>query len=258
MSCLRPSKRRLASLKIGTWNVEYADSAKTNERRRSVMQNCPADIWVLTETHDSLHPGEEFSACHGRQRPLYGVRVKEGSRWVSIWSRFPLHEIEGPSENSERTVAALVEVPDLPLIVYGTVLPWHGERGRMGQNLDARNWSEHHRVIPEQINEWRTLKQRYPGAGLCVAGDFNTDMGTGKVYGTKAGIALLNQGFDELGLFCPTAPLHMHDDLLTRPPIDHIAVSDQFRGAAKVCGAFEGKVGIPRLSDHSGIVVELG
>lgn len=220
------------------------------------MQSFDADVWVLTETHDSLSPGEEFFACHGRQRPLYGFRVKDGSRWVSIWSRFPLTEIEGTSDDSERTVAALVEAPDRTLIVYGTVLPWHGDRGRMGENLQAKNWSEHHRVIPEQISQWVGLQARFPQAELCIAGDFNTDLGTGRFYGTRKGIGLLNEGFERLNLFCPSAPAYMPSGMLARPPIDHVAIPAKFRSSATVCAAFEGNVGQPRLSDHSGIVVE--
>jgi len=66
------------------------------------------------------------------------------------------------------------------------VLPWKGDRDRV-----ANDWPEHHRVIPEQCAEWLELRKKYPEALLCVAGDYNTDMGTGSYYGTRQGKALL-------------------------------------------------------------------
>jgi len=52
------------------------------------------------------------------------------------------------------------------LIVFGTVLPWHSDRGKHPIGTKVRNWSEHYRVIDEQCEEWAccavtTLVQRY-------------------------------------------------------------------------------------------------
>ncbi|MGB3626251.1 MAG: endonuclease/exonuclease/phosphatase family protein, partial [Henriciella sp.] len=105
--------------------------------------------------------------------------------------------------------------------------------------------------------QWRDLKKRYPSAVLCVAGDYNTDMGSGRIYGTKRGIEMLNEAFDELDLVCATAPNLMPAGMLARPPIDHVAVSRRTGITIKVVDAFEGKVGSPRLSDHSAVVVEI-
>lgn len=134
-------------MRIGTWNVEYADTAATNERRRAALDANPADIWVLTETHDDLAPSGTFNSVHALQRPFYGSRVKRGSRWVSIWSRYPVERVRLEGADDERTVAAMIETPQGRLLVYGTVLPWNGDQGRMGENAEARGWSEHLRII---------------------------------------------------------------------------------------------------------------
>lgn len=42
------------TLRIGTWNVEYANLAN-NPRRLELMHTANADIWVLTETRDELN-----------------------------------------------------------------------------------------------------------------------------------------------------------------------------------------------------------
>lgn len=247
-------------LRIGTWNVEYADSRATNVRRRSAMRRNPADIWILTETHDALAPPTgNLSKAHSRQRPLYGQRVKGRSRWVSIWTRYPI--VARPrlrGADPERTTVAVIHTPIGPVVVYGTVMPWSGDKGRYGLNDEASGWSEHHRVLPLQINEWRKLRRRFPGTALCVAGDFNTDMASGSYYGTKRGIAILRRGLRKCGLFCATEPKRLRRNALIYPPIDHIALPVRWATRTRVVSAWEGRVGNPRLSDHSGLVVEIG
>ncbi len=41
-------------MRIGTWNVEYAAVPAKNARRRELLVGADADVWVLTETNDSL------------------------------------------------------------------------------------------------------------------------------------------------------------------------------------------------------------
>jgi len=41
-------------LRIGTWNTEYASGVDKNARRLALLNGRPADVWVLTETHDDL------------------------------------------------------------------------------------------------------------------------------------------------------------------------------------------------------------
>jgi hypothetical protein len=247
-----------AVLRIGTWNVEYADNFATNDSRREVMQRCPADIWVLTETHDALTPSDSFAAVHSAPRPPYGLRVKPGARWVSIWTRLPIiTRVVLDDSDQERTTIALIDTPLGPLGVYGTVMPWHSDRGRMGERADATDWSEHHRVLPQQIEEWRKLQRLLPGAQICVAGDYNTDMRTGAHYGTRTGIALLRQGLKDVGLFCATNETPVCGGWLFNPPIDHIALPLEWQPRVALAAAWEGKVGQPRLSDHSGVVVAI-
>lgn len=97
-------------MRIGTWNVEYADVAATDERRQEILAQNDADIWALTETHDSLAPTDQHQPVHSDQRPLHGRRVRAGSRWVSIWTRYPIIErVMAPNADTERTVALRTE-----------------------------------------------------------------------------------------------------------------------------------------------------
>ncbi len=238
--------RRLAALqesprwsfRVGTWNVELPPRSRS-DRQRQCIEAGDADIWVLTETRDTLDLSEAFQPVSTTERP-------GGERWVTVWSRLPLVEtvlLRDPM----RTAAAVFEGPAGPIVVVGTVLPWHADRGPTGT---ARNWTEHHRVIPEQAAEWAELAARYPKATLCVAGDFNSDLAETHIYGTALGRSLLEVGLASAKLLCATRTVGG----LTHPPIDHVAVSGTVR--ARVVASWEGTVDGERLSDHSAVVVE--
>ena len=229
-------------VKIGTWNVEYAYERRLDAIRTVINAN-PADIWILTETHDDLVPdGCEFVA-HSLPRPRNWNGIRGGSRWVSIWSRYPIVEqisLDGADE--KRTVIARIKPNgSSTLLVYGTVLPWKGD--------------EHHRVIGEQAREWRELKERYPDADLVIAGDYNTDMGTGRRYGTKRGIADLNKALDLCGLYCATAPDLLPENALTHWPIDHISIPKRWQTFTNVAAAWDANRKVH--SDHSGLVLQI-
>lgn len=160
-----------------------------------------------------------------------------------------MEKISTPSSDTERTVAALVNLGEFgELIVYGTVLPWKDDRQIPG-------WSEHHRVIEQQSAEWLELRKRFPNIPICIAGDFNSDMESGRRYGTKQGVDALRRGLAECGTFCATElgrfPLGMLDVL----PIDHIALPTAWQSNSSVVSAWPAEKS--RLSDHSGMVVEV-
>jgi endonuclease/exonuclease/phosphatase family metal-dependent hydrolase len=78
-------------------------------------------------------------------------------------------------------------------------------------------------------------------------------------YGTVKGRALLRTGLDAAGLACMTETERIPPGLLAHGPIDHVCVSEPLCHAARVAGAWEGKDGDGiRLSDHSGVAVEVG
>ena len=236
-------------MRIGTWNVEYAWPARL-DALRSVLSANRADIWVLTETHDDLRPPQCEFVAHTEPRPKNLSGIRPGSRWVSIWSRFPIiADVSLSAADKERTVAVLLDIGQSnKLIVYGTVMPWKGDR-------EKHDWSEHHRVVPEQCAEWRELTQIHSDAALCVAGDYNTDMGTGSYYGTKEGIATLRAGLADCRLFCATEMPRVPAGLLQYPPIDHIAVPLTWESSTSVVSAWPSQKGV--LSDHSGLVIEV-
>jgi endonuclease/exonuclease/phosphatase family metal-dependent hydrolase len=239
-------------MRIGTWNVEYAAGAEKNAKRIEIIRSNPADIWVLTETHDDLDLSPTHSPVHSHQRPT----GRPGARWVSIWTSFEvLHRID--VIDTERTVAAMLNTPFGDMVVYGTVLPWHSDRGKHPPDVKVANWSEHHREIPRQATEWAMLRDRYPASLLCVAGDLNTDIGGEHYYGTKLGRSLLVEGMETSRLTCVTSTDRITPGQLAQPPIDHILMSLQSRQRAVVAATWEGTQDEVRLSDHSGLVVQI-
>ena len=237
-------------MRIGTWNVEYAKGAEKNARRRRRIREMNCDVWVLTETHDELDLGADYTAVSTTPR----LTKREGSTWTTIWSRLPVVKTIAV-EDSNRTVAALLDSPVGPLLVFGTVLPWHTDLGASG---DGKNWSEFYRVVPLQSREWSNLVATHPGVALCVAGDLNTNLGGPHYYGTTKGRAMLRVGLKEASLVCATETERVPAGLLEHGPIDHICVSERFARGATVVDAWPGndEDGL-RLSDHSGLVVEI-
>jgi hypothetical protein len=191
-------------MRIGTWNVESAAGATKNALRHEMLTASPAAIWVLTETHDDLALAPSHYAVHSGPRSTRpGPDVREGSRWVTIWSSFTVRQ-RLPVRDPVRTVAALLDTPLGALIVFGTVLPWHSDRGQQPVGKRVPNWSEHYRVIAEQSEEWAQLKRAHPDAAICVAGDLNMNLGGPHWYGTNQGRAIMRSAIENNDLVCAT------------------------------------------------------
>lgn len=237
-------------MRIGTWNVEYAAGAEKNVKRMEVIRGNPADIWVLTETHDDLDLSATHRPIHSTQRPT----GRPGARWVSIWTRYDvLYPID--VADPERTTAAMLHTPMGLMLVFGTVLPWHSDRGRHGDEIEVPYWSEHHREVQRQGAEWSEMRDRHKYALMCVAGDLNMNVNGPHYYGTKLGRSLLAEAMDANRLSCVTSTDRLPSGSLRYPPIDHVLVSDSLVANTSVVATWEGTQDSVRLSDHSGVVV---
>ena len=242
----------MQNITIGTWNVEYAAGAERNALRLDRLQEVPADIWVLTETHDDLDLSDTHRAVSTLKRPT----GRDGGRWTTIWNRWDvLEHIE--VKDAVRTVAALIDAPGCRIAVYGTVLPWHSDPGPAEH--PAKNWTEQDRVLQIQLDEWRALRAEYgDDVPLIVAGDLNMSLGGPRFYGTKRGKAALREGLAEIGLGCATEYDRLQPGALEHSPIDHILVPESWLPRTQVIDTWEGTNEAGRkLSDHSGLVVEV-
>jgi hypothetical protein len=234
-------------MRIGTWNVWHAYENRL-PAIKEVLDAHPAHLWVFTETHDDLAPANCKNVAKSTERPKLSFNIRDGSRWVSIWSAFDGEQVFVEGGDNERTAIALLNLGSgRQMVVYGTVLPWEGDRRIPG-------WTEFLRVVPQQCEEWRKLRQRYPDAALCIAGDYNTDMigQLGQYGGTGPGVDSIKSCFAECGLFWATTPERIAGKL-AKDPIDHIALPRAWQERTTVVDAWPANK--PLHSDHSGLVV---
>jgi hypothetical protein len=245
-------------VKIATWNL--ARVLPTNTERCAEMVRwldaVDADVWVLTETHDSVSPGPGYSAVSTGQPDRPG---EPGERWATIWSRLPIDPLP-PTRDTARSVAALVRpTTGRPLIVYGTVLPWLGSRWR---DFPADNGVAFRAALAAQLADWITLVNQFPNGDLCVIGDFNQDLSRRYYYGSRANRTALLDALASVRLSALTAdpsdPVRALAPLLAS--IDHICVPTRVaqRGSARLELWPPGVAPNPGLSDHFGVAADLG
>lgn len=250
-------------MRIGTWNLDHARaltrdtgrSALRDEDRVDLIDRFDSDVVVLTETHDRIRPSpSDFTAVHSNPRPF----CPEGERWTTIWTRLPVMRVLRTNDPL-RTVAAIVEHASGPVLVFGTVLPWHADVGDGRMEPSPRNWAEHRRVVAEQTAEWRSLAEANPGARIAIAGDWNTDLLAGSglesyTYGLVAETDLLLSTAADLRLEVPTR--HVPDPGPQRDwLIDHVAVTSAATSVESAAAVDRDAID---LSDHPFVSVDVG
>lgn len=253
-----------STLTIATWNLRLP-SATPNVRNEALLREIlavNADIWVLTETNDSIKVPGYYSLA----TPVTSRR-NEGVRTTMIWSRWPIHEVpvfpslteqEEPtrtwpsytvsSRDTSPAVCAEVLVPHCPLLVYGTVITYFGDRGPWGTSLYNQ---EQRKAVCEHGHDWRRLRDASPDQPFIVAGDFDATCDE-RNSPTIATCRMLRSALEWSELTC----------LSKDHWIDHICVSKEHYVSSEVC-AFHPKYDSPwanarvRLSDHHGIVAKV-
>ena len=207
---------------------------------------------MLTESNDD-HCPRGFTGVHSAPR----ADTRAGGRWVSIWSRLPILRTI-PVVDDNRSVAALIDTPLGRTVVFGTVVPWHSDRGEPPSDPPARNWQEQYRVTPLLGQAWRHLREAFPDDRLCVAGDLNMNLGGPHVYGTAQGRRLFTEAMARAGLACLTHFDRIPAGMLEHGMIDHVLFNAASAEGSRVVSAWEGRAaGGTILSDHSGVVVAI-
>ena len=242
-------------LRIATWNVERPKRSETTRRSRllKAVQALQADIWILTETHDSLSPGAGFTAVTTQQTD----RIHEpGECWVAIWSRFPMELAASTSDPCRAISARITPQIGRSLIVYGTVLPWLGSTW---QGVPAAGGAAFAAALNAQCTDWLALQRQNPDCDFILAGDFNQDLSTTHYYGSKQNRRALENAIAAANLRCLTAatldPVPKHAP--NNASIDHICVSTGLNPVGCSISWPETEKPQKNLSDHFGLLVEL-
>ena len=240
-------------MRIATWNLERCNPRK-REAQLSRIGEIDADIWLLTETTTDFQPTPLHA--HSALSPAHPERRPEHERWAAIWSKWPLKQIGDPVAHRRGSVSAVVDTPDGEIILYCTVIAWHGEK-RFDDGTPAKGWEVHHREAERQASEWRRIRELYPELPLVIGGDFNQVRDGRGRYGTDRSRQIITDALDATGLSCVTefdarAEGFVHDKSL----VDHICVPRGWEPLeATVVDRFDedGKA----LSDHPIVIVEI-
>jgi len=164
------------------------------------------DILILTETHSSINPGNEYVSASTTKLPrnFEGFDYSEGETRVIIYSKFPIRQLYDTSDEYT-SVCCEVTLPARTLIIYGTIIGITGGKDRRfkkdfeKQKADIIKFSETNNI--------------------CVAGDFNVSF-SGYPYPSIKTIKEVRDFFEKVEL-----------NVLTRGNVnspDHIAVSKAF------------------------------
>ncbi len=238
-------------LKIATWNLDRPwknGRTRRADRQREQIRNVGADIWVLTETWSEI----QLPGYHGVWTPSSLGTYDASESAVAIWvpETWGLRALEVTTE----TLCAEVFPPEaeLPLLVYGTIITWHGDPG-------AKHWVKHLEEVDRQTTDWMRLHLDYPSHRLVVAGDFNMTLHSDKGYDHREGRRMVRERLPLAALNCTTA-IDIREEIhgaLHRDNIDHICIDQRMPSVA-------GTVAFPgvssdgrRMSDHNGVVVEI-
>ena len=243
-------------MKIANWNVARC---LPQQRRASEihehLSGVAADIYVLTETHESLVPRSTFRGVFSSEpdRPS-----EAGERWAAIWSASPLKRLDDYVSDPARCVAArLADSKIGEVVVYACVLPWIGSPWRGLPSAGGRAFGA---ALDMYCEDWRRLKDVFPRAVLIVAGDFNQDLATRHYYGSRDQRKALRAALDEAKLDAATAgdsdPIAKHS--APHACIDHICIAQSAGFKATRPWRWPGTPApVRRLSDHFGVAVDI-
>ena len=243
------------SLTISNWNLErILPTQKRFLEFQRYFSESQADIWFLTETHLEVNPHKGYFPCFSG---IPDRHSKEGERWVAIWSRWPIEQLDAYVSDPARCVAGII--PDSPfgeLILYGTVLPWtnswRGIPGANGQAFEA--------ALDVQKRDWLTPKDKFPDATMILAGDFNQDLAEWHYYGSKKKRTLLEAALEECGLVALTGGVldPIARDSAPMACIDHICISIKNDWTLESTSRWpDTPKPVASLSDHFGMSVQV-
>jgi endonuclease/exonuclease/phosphatase family metal-dependent hydrolase len=233
-------------MRIATWNLERS-GVKHGKRvplQKAHLETVQADIYILTECHDLF----ELRGCSSFTSSAGVAPYDTRDRAVGVWSRWPILSTKNTAD-PRLTICVEVETSHGPMLVYGTVLPYHAEGAP-----SASRWEQHRKALALQVEEWSQLREAHPKHLMCVAGDFNMNLDGQKWYGDAQSRTDLLAGLKAARMTCVTTADWQSQ--VDRSSIDHICVSHGLEIDAWVW-PWAGKIGEHRLSDHNGVFVDV-
>lgn len=244
-------------MRVATWNLDHAyNASRPIQLQINKIVEINPDIIVVTETCESISLQDYgYKVCYPQQKNSHGKYC------VGIWSKYPV--LSSPViQETMLAVCAEIDSPLGKLLVYGTIIPYHGYKGSDGK---SGAWEEHYKAIEKQGSDWTALLNTFKNIPLIVAGDFNqTRDGSKQSYGTEKGRQLLSDKLTLNKLVCLTEENFGASGKLSIDPkkakvrnnIDHICTSSSFLKPHYV-GAWDHFTDDNLfLSDHNGVYLD--
>lgn len=254
------------SVRIATWNLERPQTGQTEKIKALIarMRVIDADIWILTEAHADVSPGGDY-ACVASSTIQDPRTHSPGEHRSCIWSRLPINEPVA-THDSETASCVSIATPVGPMLVYGTVLPYHAAatkyayRAAGGEILGKKAWQLHYESIAKHQTDLQRLQSLYPDHSICFGGDLNQNRDGRRWYGTHKGRHLLTEALSACQLNCVTEQDFVaQGELEKRSNIDHLCLSKNLTNRVTEVHAWDTEYHAAKklLSDHNGVWLEL-
>lgn len=159
-----------STLRIGTWNTEWAKPGSSRGRRVSAELAEPdCDILCVTEGYAGVLPKGGHVIDAGQD---WGYPILEGRRKVLLWSKRDWTDIDavGSREfpNGRFVVGVTQTRTGSPLTIVGVCIPWAGAHVKSGCR-NRRLWQDHEAWLVG----FEKLRYRIAKSKTIVLGDFN-------------------------------------------------------------------------------------
>ena len=246
---------RKTMIKIANWNLERVPNQARANRIKDAMLDIDADIWVLTETRETVHDDTNGTVVSDMREG----DVKKREYWSAISSRYPIEPLNHFVSDKEYCTAAKITHPVYGLIVvYALILPWVGSKWR---GIPSRDGAAFTSALASCEADWEQLQKQYPDAIHIVAGDFNQGLIEKHYYGSKKNQEKLEIALMESNLLAVTSGTN--DPIANSTPehacIDHICISKSSKADVKFIERYP-VTNEPdkKLSDHFCVFMVLG
>ena len=217
-------------MRIATWNVERLKHKTALAEMKRSIGNVDADILVLTETDQRLHPEYRFCYETSKMAAYEPDIYAPTENRVSIYTDYPCIR-QHTTYDANTAICVELETEKGNIIVYGTIIGVYGNR--------------HSSFMPDlerQMGDLLRLSRL--DTPVCFCGDYNCSF-SDNYYFTSAGRNAILNGLNTCNISIMTK----------RQPecVDHIALTEGFVGNGKVEIAEWNQM--KTLSDHKGIVI---
>ncbi len=217
-------------MRIATWNVERLKHKKSIAEIKRSIDEVDADIFVLTETDQCLHPKYRFCYETSKMADLQPDIYAPTENRVSIYTNYSCCRRHS-TYDANTAICVELETEKGNLIMYGTIIGVYGNRH-----------SSFMSDLERQMDDLLRISKL--DTAVCFCGDYNCSF-SDNYYFTGAGRNAILNGLKACNISIMTKE---------QPDcVDHIALTEGFVGNGKVEITEWNQMKI--LSDHKGIVI---